>query len=50
MNISINRFSRWLNQHPKLSQWLWFVIFWFGGLLMALALAYPIKLLVRSMS
>jgi|GEM_PF-2607894 hypothetical protein len=40
----------WLKSHPKLQQWLWFVGLWLSGLLAITALAYPIKLLIKSMA
>ncbi len=35
---------------PSLRQWAWFTGLWLGGLLTALALSYPVKLLIWLMS
>jgi hypothetical protein len=48
MNLCINRGRAWLNRHPKLQQWLWFIGLWFAGLFTVMALAYPIKLAIRA--
>lgn len=49
MNPCIDRLRGWLQRHPAASQWLWFAALWLGGLCAAMLLAYPIKLLIRSM-
>lgn len=43
----MNRFTKTLETHPKLRQWLWFIGLWCGGFLAMAALAAPIKLLIR---
>ena len=52
--ISINyrstyakRLLSYLKTSPILSQWLWFIILWSGGLGSVLLLTYPIKLLIK---
>ncbi len=45
MNI---RIKQWLMQHPKIRQWLWFIVLWISGLLTVIALTYPIKILMNS--
>lgn len=50
MNTCTKAMARWFAQHPKTREWAWFVTLWFGGLLAATALAYPIKWLIKSMS
>lgn len=37
----------YIEESPKLKQWLWFVALWLSGLCSALLLSYPIKLLVK---
>lgn len=41
--------STYINQHPKLKQWLWFIGLWCAGLATATVLTYPIKLLIKQM-
>lgn len=41
--------TEWVNARPKLKQWLWFIGLWCMGLLAVSAMAYPIKMLIRSM-
>jgi hypothetical protein len=36
-----------LETHPKTSQWTWFVLLWCVGLLSAIAIAFPIKMLIK---
>lgn len=48
MNTLIKKSVEWLNHHPKIKQWIWFIILWSGGLLAAVSVAYPIKLLIKS--
>lgn len=50
MNICIKTMQEWLARHPAASQWLWFAVLWLGGLAAAMAVAYPIKWLIASMS
>ncbi len=48
MNICINRHAElWLKRHPRVSQWLWFVVLWLVGLTGALLLALPVKLAIK---
>ncbi|MCX8515588.1 MAG: hypothetical protein ORN57_01145 [Alphaproteobacteria bacterium] len=42
--------GRWLQYQPKIRQLLWFVALWLGGLLVAIILSAPIKLLIKLMS
>jgi hypothetical protein len=41
--------ARWFARHPKAREWAWFVALWLGGLMAAVALATPIKLIIKSM-
>jgi hypothetical protein len=41
---------KWLTFNPKMKEWAWFIALWLGGLCTALALAYPIKLVIKSIS
>ena len=50
MNTAIKRAGHWIDRHPKAREWMWFAILWCGGLCAALAIAYPIKWLVKFMS
>lgn len=36
-----------LAEHPKLQQWLWFIVLWCGGLATVLVLTYPLRLLIK---
>lgn len=48
MNTIIKKnLTGFLQTHPKLRQWGWFVALWCGGLLSAMAIALPIKILVK---
>lgn len=47
MKIKNFRLHQYLNQHPKIKQWIWFVALWLGGLLTVTAIAYPIKYIIR---
>lgn len=49
MNICIKRAESWLRTHPKVKQWAWFAALWCGGLFVAAALSYPIKLIIHYM-
>lgn len=52
MNIIINlrqNFYNWVDAHPRLKQWLWFVVLWCAGLASVLVMAYPIKWVIKSM-
>jgi hypothetical protein len=40
--------NAWLNQRPKIKQWLWFIVLWFGGLSTVTILTYPIKMLMKN--
>jgi len=39
--------KEWLDAHPSAKQWLWFVALWFAGLGSVLAIAYPLKFLIK---
>lgn len=39
----------WLNDHPKIGQWAWFVGLWCAGLITVSVLTYPLKMLIRAM-
>lgn len=39
----------WFNSHPKIKEWTWFILLGVGGMLAFLIVAYPIKLLIRSL-
>lgn len=47
MNIYIEHLQRWLDMHPKAKQWGWFIILWCVGLFSVMAIAYPIKLIIK---
>jgi hypothetical protein len=49
MKKCIESTSTWLNAHPKLKQWIWFALLWIGGLTSFWVLAYPFKLLIKSL-
>ena len=49
MSIFIKSAESWLNQRPHLKQWAWFAALWLGGLLAVGCVAYPIKLIIKSM-
>jgi hypothetical protein len=49
MNTSINAVKTWLNHRPKARQWAWFAVLWLAGLLTVLAVAYPIKWIIKNM-
>ena len=40
--------KNYIDAHPRIKQWGWFIILWFGGLLTAMCLAYPIKFLIKT--
>lgn len=46
MNQCINQAGRWLNNHPKLRQWAWFVALWCGGLAAVITASYLIKFMM----
>jgi len=48
--INQERIIFWLNKHPSVKQWLWFVGLWCFGLLSVFLITYPIKFLMRSLS
>lgn len=48
MSISTS-FSAWRMRHPKLTQWMWFAGLWCAGLATVSILAYPLKLLMKTM-
>ena len=48
MNMGIkNKLSHFLQLHPKISHWVWFVFLWCVGLLSAVVIALPIKALIK---
>lgn len=48
MNMIIKKkIMHLLQTHPKISHWVWFVFLWCVGLLSALMIAAPIKLLIK---
>jgi hypothetical protein len=47
MNTCIKPVQHWLDKHPKIKEWLWFVTLWFAGLFTVLTMAYPIKWLMK---
>ncbi|WP_157010381.1 hypothetical protein [Legionella fallonii] len=48
MNMSIKKkLTRFLQTHPKTRQWLWFIFLWCVGLLSAMAIAFPVKVLIK---
>lgn len=49
MNICIKPVRAWLNKHPKAKQWVWFGALWLGGLMTVMAVAYPIKWIIKNM-
>lgn len=49
MNQCIKSVGSWINSRPKLQEWLWFIGLWLGGMISFLLMAYPIKLLIKSM-
>lgn len=50
MKESIDFFHNYLKNHPKFKQWIWFFILWLMGLFSVLTLAYPIKILIKTMN
>ena len=48
MNTCIKSARHWLDQRPKAKQWAWFVALWLGGLMTVMAMAYPIKWLMKT--
>ena len=48
MNLCTRKIENWLSAHPKAREWLWFVVLWCGGLLTVLAMAYPIKWIIKN--
>ena len=46
MNRSIKRVKDYLQDHPKVKQWLWFIVLWMGGLCAVVIGTYPIKMLI----
>jgi hypothetical protein len=49
MNTTIKAWCDRLNAVPRAKEWVWFAALWCGGLFTALAMAYPIKWLIRHM-
>ena len=49
MNTAIKAARVWLDAHPTCKQWAWFGALWCTGLLGVLAVAYPLKLIIRAM-
>lgn len=48
MNMGIkSKLTGFLQTHHKIRKWLWFIVLWCGGLLSALAIALPIKILIK---
>lgn len=47
MKHSIKAWSLWLENHPHVQQWGWFVLLWCVGLMSVMLIAYPIKFLVK---
>lgn len=48
MNMGIKKkLTRFLRAHPKTSYWLWFIFLWCVGLLSAIAIAFPVKILIK---
>jgi hypothetical protein len=45
--MGIKYMVRWIYTHPKAKEWFWFFTLWLSGLATALAIAYPIKWLIR---
>lgn len=48
MNTCIKPAQRWLDEHPKVKEWLWFATLWCAGLITVLVMAYPIKWLMKN--
>ncbi len=48
-NFMIKKVNNFFSKYPQLKEWAWFIILWFTGLLTALTLSYPIKLLIKIM-
>lgn len=46
MSIYINIIKNWLNAHPQMKQWVWFIGLWCVGLLTVIIGSYPIKWLL----
>jgi hypothetical protein len=49
MNTIINRITHWFNSNPQAKQWGWFITLWLSGLAAVMAVAYPIKWLIKSL-
>ena len=48
MNMSIKKkLPRFLQTHPKISHCVWFIFLWCIGLLSAIAIAFPVKVLIK---
>ena len=48
MNMIIKKqFTHFLQTHDKTRQWVWFIALWCAGLLSAITLALPIKILIK---
>lgn len=41
--------TNWLENHPKLKQWAWFVGLWCGGIITVATLTYPLKMLMNNL-
>ncbi len=39
----------WLTRHPRIREWIWFIVLWLGGLVSVLLIAYPIKWVIHNM-
>jgi hypothetical protein len=48
MNICIKIYV-WIKEREKARQWCWFLLLWLVGLATVMALAYPIKWLMKSL-
>jgi uncharacterized membrane protein len=48
MNRCIKHINIFLSKHPKLKQWLWFAILWFGGLFAVYSMSMVIKLMMKN--
>ena len=48
MNLCIKQAKTWIEKHPKLKQWLWFALLWFGGLFTVYSMSLIIKLMMKN--
>ncbi len=50
MKKCIDWIENGVKSYPEVKSWLWFVVLWFFGLFSVLAITYPIKILIKTIS